>query len=107
MSLSPSTTENLHAEGLMHVKSAVSQNLHVVSNRGPRNSSWQEASCTTVVIRSFEHYVGDSRFCLVPPQFRGGTSWGIEAYYFSSSINLTRGLAARRMFRVYPWHEST
>ncbi|GFX68613.1 hypothetical protein TNCV_1800261 [Trichonephila clavipes] len=44
------------------------------------------------------------RFGSVPPQFRGRTPWGwSEASHLSSpSTNLTRGLAARRQFRVPP-----
>ncbi|GFT88861.1 hypothetical protein TNCV_906741 [Trichonephila clavipes] len=30
--------------------------------RDPRNSSWQRAKCTPVVIRSFEPHSGDSTF---------------------------------------------
>ncbi|GFW15115.1 hypothetical protein TNCV_172621 [Trichonephila clavipes] len=38
------------------------------------------------------------RFCLVPPQFRRRKPWG--CHLSSPSTNLTRGLSARRLFRV-------
>ncbi|GFW41175.1 hypothetical protein TNCV_842151 [Trichonephila clavipes] len=49
------------------------------------------------------------RFGSNPPQFRGRTLWGwSEASHFSSpSTNLTRGFAARRLFRVPPCREGT
>ncbi|GFX91639.1 hypothetical protein TNCV_3682251 [Trichonephila clavipes] len=49
------------------------------------------------------------RFSLVSPQFRGRTPWGWSgAYHLSSpSTNLTRGLAARRLFKVLPCREGT
>ncbi|GFW62226.1 hypothetical protein TNCV_4421151 [Trichonephila clavipes] len=42
------------------------------------------------------------RFCSVPPQFRGRKPWGWlgASHLSSSSTNHTRGLAARRLFRV-------
>ncbi|GFT11237.1 hypothetical protein TNCV_1143751 [Trichonephila clavipes] len=57
---------------------------------------------TPVVSRSFEHHTGGSTIWLDSAQFRGRTLWGwSEASRLSSpSINLTRGIAARRLFRV-------
>ncbi|GFT75572.1 hypothetical protein TNCV_1135401 [Trichonephila clavipes] len=43
------------------------------------------------------------RFCSVPPQLRGRTPWG----WSGPSTNLTRGLAARKLFKVPPCREST
>ncbi|GFW33316.1 hypothetical protein TNCV_2859931 [Trichonephila clavipes] len=79
-----------------------------VSDRGPRNSSRQKTTCTPVVIRIFEHHAGDSTFWLgstpilkVVP----GDGQGLPPLF--PSVNLTRGLVARRLFRVPPCHEST
>ncbi|GFW47794.1 HTH_Tnp_Tc3_2 domain-containing protein [Trichonephila clavipes] len=49
------------------------------------------------------------RFGSIPPQFRGRTLWGwSEVSHLSSpSTILTRGLAARRLFRVPPCHAGT
>ncbi|GFX11208.1 hypothetical protein TNCV_4424671 [Trichonephila clavipes] len=49
------------------------------------------------------------RFCSVLPQFRGRTLWGwSKASQLSSpSTNLTRGLKARRLFRVPPCRKGT
>ncbi|GFU36189.1 hypothetical protein TNCV_191941 [Trichonephila clavipes] len=47
------------------------------------------------------------RFGSVPPQFRGRTLWGwSEASHLSSTYH-TRGLAARRLFRVLPCRKDT
>ncbi|GFV70549.1 hypothetical protein TNCV_4957981 [Trichonephila clavipes] len=71
-----------------------------MSNGGLRNSSYQNTRCTLVVSRSFEHHSDDSTFCLgSPPILRDNIS--------PPSTNLKRGLAARRLFRVYPWHKDT
>ncbi|GFU22862.1 hypothetical protein TNCV_4966081 [Trichonephila clavipes] len=49
------------------------------------------------------------RFCSVPPQFRGRKPWGWPgtSHLSSSSNNHTRGLTARRLFRVPPCHKGT
>ncbi|GFU87975.1 hypothetical protein TNCV_1335441 [Trichonephila clavipes] len=49
------------------------------------------------------------RFSSVPPQFRGRIPWGwSKASHLSSpSTSLTRGLAARSLFRVPPCREGT
>ncbi|GFU13576.1 hypothetical protein TNCV_938511 [Trichonephila clavipes] len=61
---------------------------------------------TSVVSRSFEHHSSDTTIWLDSPQFRGLILWGwSEATHHSSpSANLTRSLAARRLFRVLPSH---
>ncbi|GFV21708.1 hypothetical protein TNCV_164391 [Trichonephila clavipes] len=53
------------------------------------------------------------RFSEIPPQFRGRTPWwcgrgmsGTSHLSFPST-NLTRGLAARRLFRVFPSRKFT
>ncbi|GFX54782.1 uncharacterized protein TNCV_2556681 [Trichonephila clavipes] len=51
---------------------------------------------TPVVSRSFEHHTGDSKIWLDSAQFRGITLWGGQR----PPTNLTRGLVARRLFRV-------
>ncbi|GFV48103.1 hypothetical protein TNCV_3027861 [Trichonephila clavipes] len=81
-----------------------------MSDRGPRNSSWQRATCTHVVIRSFEHHPGDSLFWLCPtPILRENTLWMARgaSHLYSPSIYLTRGLVARRLFRVPPCRKGT
>ncbi|GFW15825.1 uncharacterized protein TNCV_1545591 [Trichonephila clavipes] len=49
------------------------------------------------------------QFGSIPPQFIGRTLWGwLEASHLtSSSTNHTRGLAARRLFRVPPCRKGT
>ncbi|GFY02989.1 hypothetical protein TNCV_979941 [Trichonephila clavipes] len=49
------------------------------------------------------------RICSVPPQFRGRTPWRWSgtSHLSSLSTHLTRGLVARRLFRVPPCREST
>ncbi|GFU37739.1 hypothetical protein TNCV_1466091 [Trichonephila clavipes] len=44
------------------------------------------------------------RFCSVPPQFRARKPWGWSgsSHLSSPSTNHTRGLVARRLFRVPP-----
>ncbi|GFV02397.1 uncharacterized protein TNCV_1023251 [Trichonephila clavipes] len=48
-------------------------------------------------------------FFSVPPQFRGRKPWGWSgaSHLSSPSINHTRGLAARRLFRVPPCRKGT
>ncbi|GFV11445.1 hypothetical protein TNCV_1695701 [Trichonephila clavipes] len=71
-----------------------------------RNSSWLRARIFTPVLSTIQVTV---RFCSVPPQFRGRKPWvWPEASQLSSpSPNLTRGLPARRRFRVLPFRKST
>ncbi|GFV46651.1 hypothetical protein TNCV_4226661 [Trichonephila clavipes] len=66
-------------------------------------------ACTPVVSRSLEHNVGDSTFWLISTPFlRENTLGASGAFHISSpSINLTRGLAARRLFEVPPCREGT
>ncbi|GFT14434.1 hypothetical protein TNCV_4004101 [Trichonephila clavipes] len=49
------------------------------------------------------------RFCSVPPHFRGRTPWAWSgaSHLSSPSTNHTRGLAARRLFRVPPCRKDT
>ncbi|GFY14248.1 hypothetical protein TNCV_3614371 [Trichonephila clavipes] len=49
------------------------------------------------------------RFCSVLPQFRGIKPWGWSgaSHISSPSTNHTRGLAARRLFRVPPCRKVT
>ncbi|GFT12303.1 hypothetical protein TNCV_4005591 [Trichonephila clavipes] len=64
---------------------------------------------TPVVSRIFEHHTGDSTILLVStPVLRQDTWWWSEAspLYFPST-NLTRGLAAGRLFRVPACCEGT
>ncbi|GFS73101.1 hypothetical protein TNCV_686791 [Trichonephila clavipes] len=80
----------------------------IVSDRGPRNSSRQWARCTPVVNRSIEHHTGDSTIYLGSnPILRdpGGVSGA--SHLSSPSINLTRGLATRWLFRVLPCRKGT
>ncbi|GFW82279.1 hypothetical protein TNCV_3817601 [Trichonephila clavipes] len=74
------------------------------SDQGPRNSSWQGAISKPVVGRRLEHHTGDSTIQLgFTPIFRRNTLGSIMASHLSStSTNLTRGLAARWLFRVPP-----
>ncbi|GFT50890.1 hypothetical protein TNCV_1148171, partial [Trichonephila clavipes] len=47
------------------------------------------------------------RFGSVPPQFRGRKPWGWPGASHLSSTNHTRGLVARRLFRVPPCRKGT
>ncbi|GFY02071.1 uncharacterized protein TNCV_5099321 [Trichonephila clavipes] len=49
------------------------------------------------------------RFGSIPPQLRGRTLWGCSeaSHHSSPSTHLTRGLAARRLFKVLPCREGT
>ncbi|GFU50868.1 hypothetical protein TNCV_4460781 [Trichonephila clavipes] len=79
------------------------------SDQGPRSSSPLRARIfTPVVSLSFEHEV-TARFCSVPHQFRGRKPWGWPgaSHLSSASPNHTRGLAARRLFRVPPCRKDT
>ncbi|GFU86045.1 hypothetical protein TNCV_3070471 [Trichonephila clavipes] len=62
-----------------------------------------------VVNRSFEHDTGDSKIWLVStPILREDTWWWSGTSHFSTpSTNQTRGLAARRLFRVAPYRKGT
>ncbi|GFS87283.1 myosin-I heavy chain [Trichonephila clavipes] len=76
-----------------------------VSDRGPRNSSWQRAECTPVVSCIFEHHVGDSTTWLCSsPVLRESI---LEVGDQGPPTNLTRGIAARRLFRVPPCRTGT
>ncbi|GFX41066.1 hypothetical protein TNCV_2217641 [Trichonephila clavipes] len=69
-----------------------------VSYQGPRNLSGVRANCTSVVSFSFGQY-DLARF---NPNFEGEQHWrwlGTD-HLSSPSSNLTRGLVARRLFRV-------
>ncbi|GFX17811.1 uncharacterized protein TNCV_2292601 [Trichonephila clavipes] len=75
------------------------------SDRGPRNSSRLRARIfTSVVSLSFEHHAGDSTILL-------GSTPNLEGEIPGSgqgpSTNHTRGLAARRLFRVPPCRKGT
>ncbi|GFV29391.1 hypothetical protein TNCV_438101 [Trichonephila clavipes] len=74
-------------------------------NRGPRNSSWQRAKWRllfAVALSTIQ--VGDSTIWLVStPILREDTrGWSGASHLSTPSTNHTRGLAARRLFRVPP-----
>ncbi|GFU57784.1 hypothetical protein TNCV_1281331 [Trichonephila clavipes] len=78
------------------------------SDQGPRNSSWLRARIfTPVVSLCFEHHAGYSMILL-------GSTLSLRENNLregqgppTSSTNHTRGLAARRLFRVPPCREGT
>ncbi|GFU19968.1 hypothetical protein TNCV_2705971 [Trichonephila clavipes] len=71
-------------------------------DRGPRISSWQRAKVTPVVCRSFEHHAGYRTIYLDFTSLLRRTPWGVIRGLppSSPSTNITRGLAARRLFKV-------
>ncbi|GFV85289.1 hypothetical protein TNCV_929191 [Trichonephila clavipes] len=62
---------------------------------------------TSVVSHSLEHHVGDSTFRLVSTPILRDNTLGTVRGLSPPSTNLTRGLAARRLFRVLPCHEGS
>ncbi|GFU26086.1 hypothetical protein TNCV_5105441 [Trichonephila clavipes] len=79
--------------------------LHLQLDSKPRlyNSSFELASMTTRLL-------GQNDFALFQPNFEGEQTpfgWSGTTHLSSSSTNLTRGLAARRVFKVPPCREGT
>ncbi|GFV61553.1 hypothetical protein TNCV_4543851 [Trichonephila clavipes] len=67
-------------------------------DQGPRNSPWQWAKGRL----SLAVALSTERFSSVSLQFRGRTPWGWSgaSNLSSPTTNLTRGFAARRIFKV-------
>ncbi|GFV75087.1 hypothetical protein TNCV_3189401 [Trichonephila clavipes] len=76
----------------------------MVSDRGPRNSSWHRARLLrlslSVALSTLQVTVRDlARFY---PSFKGRWGWSKASNLSTPSTSLTRGLAARRLLRVPP-----
>ncbi|GFY26381.1 hypothetical protein TNCV_25781 [Trichonephila clavipes] len=68
-----------------------------------------KGSVTAVVSHSFEHHTGDRMIWLgfTPILRENNLGWSGASHLSSPSTNLTRELAARRLFKVPPCHEGT
>ncbi|GFY21165.1 hypothetical protein TNCV_3992091 [Trichonephila clavipes] len=77
----------------------------ITSDQGPRNLSWQGANSIPVVSHSFEQQ--DSTIWLISTPALWENTFRVTRSLFSPSTNLTRGLAARWLFRVPPSREGT
>ncbi|GFW91426.1 hypothetical protein TNCV_3375921 [Trichonephila clavipes] len=77
------------------------------SGRGPRNSSRLRPRIYTCLALSTMQVT--VRFCSVRPQFRGRKLWGWSGGLppLCPFTNHTRGLAARRLFRVLQCRKGT
>ncbi|GFX05456.1 hypothetical protein TNCV_1007781 [Trichonephila clavipes] len=81
----------------------------VTSDQGSQNSSRQRTTFTPVIRRSFEHHAGDRAIWLGSALILKKHPWGVVRgpHLSFPSTNLTRGLAARWLFRVSPCHKDT
>ncbi|GFV31594.1 transposable element Tcb2 transposase [Trichonephila clavipes] len=80
------------------------------SDYGPRNSSRLRARFLRLTLAlAYEHHAGDSTILLSSTRIsrKNTLEWSGDSHLSSPSTNLTRGLAARRLFRVPPYRKGT